>query len=49
MKENKDCQIKVRVTPKDKERIESYCANHDLTVSQFLRMAFNEILRKKEI
>ena len=49
MKENKDIQIKVRVTATEKEMIERYCDANDLTISQFLRMAINEVIQKEEI
>lgn len=39
MFENKDIQIKVRVTPTEKEQIMEYCEKHQLTISQFLREA----------
>lgn len=44
MKENKDIQIKVRVTKSEKELIEEYCELNELTVSNFLRLAIKEIL-----
>lgn len=44
MKENKDHQIKVRVTALQKEEIEQYCEINGMTISQFLRMAIEEIL-----
>lgn len=44
MKENKDCQIKVRVTAVQKEEIERYCEINGMNVSQFLRMAIEETL-----
>lgn len=47
MKENKECQIKVRITAVQKEQIERYCEMNDLNVSQFLRMAINEIIQKE--
>lgn len=47
MKENKDCQIKVRITAVQKEQIERYCEAHNLNVSQFLRMAIDEIIQKE--
>jgi antitoxin component of RelBE/YafQ-DinJ toxin-antitoxin module len=37
----------VRITATEKERIEKYCETHDLTISQFLRMAINEIIQKE--
>lgn len=47
MKEIKEVQIKVRITPKEKEKIMEYCKLHSLTISQFLRMAINEVLGGK--
>jgi predicted DNA binding CopG/RHH family protein len=44
MKENKDTQIKVRITTSQKERLDKYCEASGLNLSQFLRMAINEIL-----
>lgn len=44
MKENKDCQIKVRVSKSEREMIEQYCADAELTISQFLRLAITEYL-----
>lgn len=46
VKENKDTQIKVRITKSDKEIIEEYCINNDLTVSAFIRMAIKEYFNK---
>lgn len=46
MKENKDFQIKFRLTASQKQAIEEYCQAHNLSVSEFLRMAANEILNK---
>lgn len=48
MKENKECQIKVRITANQKEAIERYCETHDLNISQFLRMAIDEIIQKED-
>ena len=48
MKENKDCQIKVRITASQKEEIERYCEINGLTISQFLRMAMEETLGGRE-
>ena len=44
VKENKDYQIKVRITKSEKEKLLSYCEANDLTVSQFLRLAMSELL-----
>lgn len=48
MKENKEFQIKFRLTASQKEQIEKYCEANGLNVSQFLRLACEEILNKKE-
>lgn len=44
MFENKDIQLKFRVTPTEKEKIMEYCELHDLTISEFLRLATAELL-----
>lgn len=44
MKENKDLQIKVRITASQKAQIENYCAANALNISQFLRLAIKEFL-----
>ena len=43
MKENKQENIKVRITPKEKERIVEYCELHNITISVFIRMAVSRI------
>ena len=43
MKENKQENIKVRITPKEKERIVEYCESHNITISEFIRMAVSRI------
>lgn len=45
MKEIKDIQIKVRITPTEKEKIDGYCEDHNLTVSDFLRAAIIKQLK----
>lgn len=47
MKEIKDIQIKVRITPTEKKQIEKYCEAHNLNTSDFLRMAFSRVLAKE--
>ena len=47
MKENKDVQIKFRLTASQKAQIDKYCEDNGMNVSQFLRMAVNEVLNKK--
>ena len=48
MKENKESQIKVRITQKEKDKIAEYCKINDLTLSQFLRLAIKEYFNKGE-
>lgn len=43
MKENKQENIKVRITPKEKERIVEYCESHNITISEFIRMAVSRL------
>lgn len=43
MKENKQENIKVRITTKEKERIAEYCEAHNITISEFIRMAVSRI------
>ena len=47
MIENKDIQLKFRVTPTEKEKIMEYCGAHDLSVSEFLRLATAQLLNKE--
>ena len=47
-KDLKDIQIKVRVSKSEKEQIDAYCEAHDLTVSEFLRIAYQELLNGKK-
>ena len=45
-KENKDCFVKVRVTKSERDQIEAYCEKHDLSISEFMRLAIETRLRK---
>lgn len=47
MKERKDCQLKVRLTKTEKERVMAYCEKYDMTVSDFIRKAVDSYLREK--
>lgn len=47
MKENKDYQVKCRLTQKDKERILAYCEKHSMTVSEFIRYACEKIFNQE--
>ena len=44
MKEKKQENIKVRITPKEKEKIVEYCEAHSITISEFIRMAVSRML-----
>ena len=43
MKENKQENIKVRLTPKEKEKIVEYCEAYNISISEFIRMAVSRI------
>lgn len=47
MKENKDFQLKARFTARQKEEIMQYCEKHNISVSDFIRMACEEIIKGK--
>lgn len=48
MKENKDYQIKVRLTATEKDAVNNYCEKHGMTVSEFLRTAIENKLFQEE-
>jgi len=43
MKENRQENIKVRLTPTEKEKIVKYCEAHNISISEFIRMAASRI------
>lgn len=47
MKENKEFQVKFRITASQKAQIEQYCAAHNLNTSQLLRLAIQEFFNKE--
>lgn len=47
VKEIKDCQIKVRLTKREKEQLQEYCAANELNISQCVRYALMELLRRE--
>lgn len=49
MKENKTAQVKVRITPREKEAIEKYIAASGISMSDFLRLAIKEVLPKSAV
>lgn len=48
IKENKDWQMKCRLTQSQKEEILDYCKKHDMTISEFVRMACEKIFNQEE-
>lgn len=47
IKENKDWQMKCRLTQSQKEEILDYCKKHDMTISEFVRMACEKIFNQE--
>lgn len=47
MKETKNEFIKVRVSSSEKEQIKSYCENHNITISELIRMACLNKIQKE--
>lgn len=45
-KENKTWQLKCRFTPAEKEKIFKYCEEHDMSISDFVRLAINRVFEK---
>lgn len=48
MREIKEFQLKVRVTSSEKDKICEYCEAHKMTISDFLRVAANKILKEEK-
>ena len=48
IKETKDAQVKVRLTNSEKEVIQGYCERHNMTISGFLRVAANKLLKEEK-
>lgn len=48
MKENKSVQVKVRITPTEKDKLQEYCRANDITVSQCIRNAITEFFGGKQ-
>jgi uncharacterized protein (DUF1778 family) len=48
MKENKDCQIKFRLTAEQKDKITEYCKKHDIKISEFIRSACEKIMDQEK-
>lgn len=48
IEETKDFQLKMRVTKSEKEQILTYCENRNMTISDFLRVAANKLLKEEK-
>ena len=48
MKQNKDSQLRIRLTADQKEQIKEYCAKHNITISEFIRITCERIFQKEE-
>ena len=46
--EGKSEQITFRLTPEEKKRIEIFCANNDIPVSQLIRKLIKEYMEDKK-
>ena len=46
MKENKDYQLKVRLTNSEKEKLFEAAASADMSISEFVRMAIYHQIKK---
>lgn len=44
----KDESIRVRMTKEDKQRIKEYAERHDMTISQVIRWACEQIFKSQE-
>jgi antitoxin component of RelBE/YafQ-DinJ toxin-antitoxin module len=47
-KETKNFQLKVRVTNSEKEEINNYCEEHNITISDFLRVAIGKMFKEEK-
>lgn len=47
-KNTKDWQMKCRFTQEEKDQILDYCAQHNINISEFVRIAVSRILNKEE-
>ena len=47
-KENKDCYVRVRITKSERDQIEAFCDKHNLSISEFMRLAIENYLRRGE-
>ena len=49
MKEVKNTQIQIRISPAEKEQIQKFAAEHNMTTSEFIRWACNKIFEKENV
>ena len=47
MRENKEFQIKFRLTASQKAQVDKYCAAHNINTSQLMRLVLNEYFNKE--
>ena len=47
-KNTKDWQMKCRFTQEEKDQILDYCTQHNINISEFVRIAVSRILNKEE-
>lgn len=48
MLETKQTKIEIRMSIQEKERIKEYAAAHDLSISELVRIALNQIIGGKQ-
>lgn len=46
--ENKTCWVRARVSESDKEKIERYCKEHHLTISELVRISCDFFMEEKK-
>lgn len=44
MKDNRDKRIEMRVTAEEKEYLKEYAENHNMTLSELIRMALDRVI-----
>lgn len=44
MKENKEYQLKVRLTLAERDLVKEYAAAHNMTISELVRMALDRVM-----
>ena len=49
MKDNKDKKIEMRVTAEEKAYLKEYAENHNMTLSELIRMALDRIIYIEQI